>query len=82
VRSVEKLSDKAPHAIAFWIKWENHQRLSNGQLSPVCKDSKEYRGVINFEDRETANEEIVKIITNLKEEFNKCQLREQQKKNN
>jgi hypothetical protein len=79
---MEKLSDKAPHAIAFWIKWENHQRLSNGQLSPVCKDSKEYRGVINFEDRETASEEIVKIINNLKEEFNKCQLREQQKKNN
>ena len=66
-------NEKAPHSIAFWIRLESHERMSNGRCSGHPTDKKECHGILNCENKKEAEEIISKLIDVIKEEFEKCQ---------
>lgn len=66
------MSDNSPHSIVYWLKWEIHEKKFDGQLSAGPKDSKEYRGVLNCENRSDAQNVMKGLIDRFTEDVKSC----------
>ena len=71
-------NDNAPHSIVYWFRWEIHERNMRGQLSGSPVDGKDFRGVLHYENREEAKNNIDHIVNQFKEELHKCLNQNQQ----
>ena len=66
------MNDQAPHSIVYWLKWEIHEKKFDGQLSAGSKDNKEYRGVLNCENRVEAQNVMKGLIDRFTEDVKQC----------